>query len=487
MPSYLMMIKTLLNVFYFLFITLLFHPLFIAFSIPVLLFIIISRLSSHGTRHVEEVDLLWLKSLSSVDSIRLVWCDPCLETEYETEKLLRTIDPALVLITDPSLCDMMVKKLHHDECKSIFLVLSGSVADELLIRVTPNVHTIFIFCFDQTKYSDLKSRPKIDIISDSPSILIERIKYCWSSVERLYVTEHEQQSLRNLTKERATFIWFHVLRNVIRHFKKSPQAKSDMMERFQEYYQSNPKQLERLFDFANTYESDYALWWYTQPSFISDIINKTLRARDIDALFSLRYCIVDLCQLLEELPRPTEHLIVYRGVLMDRDKFEKMKETMGKGDLVSTRGFLSTARNRKIVEHFGSNDNHDPNKIEIIYEIDVPVGLERIICADIKPFSQFEKEEEILFDLDSSFELIKIVRDPEKEDRWIIQLQASDKGKELGDKYVADSNRELKHLSAEMLFGKLLIDMGDPDEAIKYFQKLLIQSKENEKGKCKRQ
>jgi hypothetical protein len=29
--------------------------------------------------------------------------------------------------------------------------------------------------------------------------------------------------------------------------------------------------------------------------------------------------------------------------------------------------------------------------------------------------------------------------------------------------------------------------MGDPDEAIKYFQKLLIQLKENEKGKCKHQ
>jgi hypothetical protein len=121
-----------------------------------------------------------------------------------------------------------------------------------------------------------------------------------------------------------------------------------------------------------------------------------------------------------------------------------------------------------------------------MYEIDVPVGLKRIVCANIKQFSQFEQEEEILFDLDSSFKLIEIVRDDEKEDRWIIRLQASDHGAILGDKYVADSNRELEQLSAEMLFGKLLIDMGDPDEAIKYFQKLLIQSKESEKGKCKR-
>jgi hypothetical protein len=358
-----MMMKILLNLFYFLFVTLLFHPLFIAFSVPVLLFIILSRLPSRVTRHVEAVDLLWFNSLPSVDSIRLVWCDPYLEKEYETERLLRMIDPALVLINDASLCEMTVKKLHREECKSIFLVLSGSVANELLARVTIDVHTIFIFCFDQTKYLDLKSRPKIDIISDSPSILIERIKYCWSSVKRRYVTEHEQQSLRNLSKETATFIWFHVLRNVIRHFEKSAQAKSDMIERFQEYYQNNPRQLGRLLNFADTYESDYALWWYTQPSFISDIINKTLRARDIDALFSLRYCIADLCQLLEELPRPTDNLIVYRAVLMDRNKFEKMKEIMAKDDLVSTRGFLSTSRERKTAEKFGSNDDNDPNKV----------------------------------------------------------------------------------------------------------------------------
>jgi hypothetical protein len=122
-----------------------------------------------------------------------------------------------------------------------------------------------------------------------------------------------------------------------------------------------------------------------------------------------------------------------------------------------------------------------------MYEIDVPVGLKRIVCADITQFSQFGKEEEeILFDLDSSFELIEIVKDTEKDDRWIIRLQASDRGAMLCDKYVADSNRELQQLSAEILFGKLLIDMGDSDEAIKYFQKLLVQSKENEKGKCKR-
>ncbi|CAF3750043.1 unnamed protein product [Rotaria sp. Silwood1] len=295
--------------------------------------------------------------------------------------------------------------------------------------------------------------------------------------------QHEQQSLRNLSKETATFIWFHALRNVVHHFRKSSQAKNDMIVHFQEYYQNNPAQLNRLLKFADTYESNHPLCWYAQPSFISDIINKTLRACDIDALFSLRYCIIDLCQSLEELPRPTESLIVYRAVLIDRDKFDRMKKTMTKGNFVSTHGFLSKSKNRKVAEKFESNDNKDSNKVEIIYEIDVRVGLKRIVFGNIQIFSESAEEEEILFDLDSSFEFIKMIEDVEKDGRWILRLQASNCDAMISDKYVTDSQRELERLSAEILFEKLLIDMDEPDEGIKYFQKILMQSKENQKGK----
>ncbi|CAF3257166.1 unnamed protein product [Rotaria sp. Silwood2] len=164
-----------------------------------------------------------------------------------------------------------------------------------------------------------------------------------------------------------------------------------------------------------------------------------------------------------------------------------MKETIAVGNLVSTRGFLSTSRNPKMANKFGSNDNNDPNKVEVMYEIDVPVGLQHIVFGNIQPFTQFEQEEEILFDLDSSFELIEVVKDTKKNDSWIIRLQASDRGALLAAKYVTDSNRELKVLSAEMLYGKLLIDMGEPDEAINYFQQLLNQSNEYSKGKYKPQ
>ena len=117
-----------------------------------------------------------------------------------------------------------------------------------------------------------------------------------------------------------------------------------------------------------------------------------------------------------------------------------------------------------------------------MYNISVPIGLHYTICADISEISQFEEEEEILFDLDSVFELIEVVEDTAKVDRWIIRLQATDRGGILADKYVADSNRQLKESSGDILFGKLLIDMGDPDKAINYFQRLLTEPSKDQQG-----
>ena len=118
--------------------------------------------------------------------------------------------------------------------------------------------------------------------------------------------------------------------------------------------------------------------------------------------------------------------------------------------------------------------------MEIIFEINVPLGLQYITCADISSVNQFEDEREVLFDLDSVFELIGIIPDPEKNDRWIIRRNTSDHGGLLAAKYVVDSNQELAVESSESLFGKLLIDMDDADKAINYFHRLLTQSNENQ-------
>lgn len=113
--------------------------------------------------------------------------------------------------------------------------------------------------------------------------------------------------------------------------------------------------------------------------------------------------------------------------------------------------------------------------MEIIYKIHVASNLEHTIFVDIGESSAFEEEKEILFDLDSTFELISITPDETNNNRYIVELNATDRGWFLTQEYISFNNQELVKQSPELLFGVLLIDMGDYDKAIDYFQRLLDQ------------
>ncbi|CAF0829058.1 unnamed protein product [Didymodactylos carnosus] len=245
-----------------------------------------------------------------------------------------------------------------------------------------------------------------------------------------------------------------------------------MLARFREYYHDNADQLRKIDEFENLYDPEHILWWYSLPAYISDIINKALRALDISALYDLRYCIIDLCQALDEARenRPVS-FTVYRGVLLPRVVFEETRHHMERGELISHCGFLSTSSDREVAIQFGMNDEGREDLVEILYEIEVPPNLNNVVCADISRFSSISNEEEILFDLDSTFELVDVIAVQEsKNERYVISLRASDRGSELARKYIDENNREMRDLTEDILFGKLLADMGDSVQSELYFR-----------------
>ncbi|CAF4838030.1 unnamed protein product, partial [Rotaria sp. Silwood2] len=56
---------------------------------------------------------------------------------------------------------------------------------------------------------------------------------------------------------------------------------------------------------------------------------------------------------------------------------------------------------------------------------------------------------------------------------WLIKLRASNKGTKIAKEYI-ELNRKEEETSIELIFGKLLADMGQYDQALKYFQNLLL-------------
>lgn len=350
---------------YFVFVTLLCHPLAVTIVGFIVFVMSFNRIHHSFLRNIDSDQLSWFKTVSSLDDIRLVWCDSSSEWEKDTEEALRRIDPNLLIIHDRSTCQQMIERLHRYECKTILLILPGSIAAELISSVISDVYAIFIFCLNAEEYLELPHQSKVDSVSVSTACLIRRIENCISAMQRRLILEHQQQSLRDLKRDNVEFIWFQVLRKVLENVQRSRQAEEDLLTRFLDYYHDSPLSQNKVKNFVEEYDPEDALWWYTKPDLVSDPLNKALRALDVDALIDLRYFIADMCRKLKTLPRPIDKQPFYRGVLMDKNKFEHLRSNFKCGDLVSTRGFLSTSLDFNIAEIYSSNDRNDPKKVRI--------------------------------------------------------------------------------------------------------------------------
>jgi hypothetical protein len=72
-------------------------------------------------------------------------------------------------------------------------------------------------------------------------------------------------------------------------------------------------------------------------------------------------------------------------------------------------------------------------------------------------FSEFSYQKEVLFDLNTTFRLENIQQD---EQVWFISITAVNDGGVLRQKYIDDTDRQMKNLSIPIIFGKLICDMS---------------------------
>ncbi|CAF2600238.1 unnamed protein product [Rotaria sp. Silwood2] len=180
-----------------------------------------------------------------------------------------------------------------------------------------------------------------------------------------------------------------------------------------------------------------------------------------------------------ELPLPS---IVYRGAQMSKIDIELLQES--KNCLIATNGFLSTTRNREVAKIYaGSGVIISRRRGEIhavIFEFVIPSDLQSIVFADISYLSKMIDEEEVLFDIGTTFIVSDVTYD-DVEQTWIIRLIGSDKGRNIVSKEYIEFYREhTKNLSPTIKLGEFLTIVGRYDQARDYFDDLLKVDYENE-------
>jgi len=256
------------------------------------------------------------------------------------------------------------------------------------------------------------------------------------------------------------------------------EARHQMLEEYRSYYSENPHQLSMIDKFEQEYNSNNAIQWYTKSCFLFRLLNKALRTENIEVLYTFRYFIVDLCQSLEGTHDNKYPLRVYHGGQMSKTEIENYQI----GTLVAANGFLSTTRDLQVAHHFAGLDSitgRSPSQSQedyiqfVLLQIDIDNDVSSdIIWTDISAISLFPDEKEVLFDLGSTFEIVNIQYDCEHH-YWYVQMRPSMEIIPRKKAYECYIRQQMKETNVTVLFGILLTDMGEYEQARKYFERQL--------------
>ncbi|CAF1690238.1 unnamed protein product, partial [Adineta ricciae] len=167
----------------------------------------------------------------------------------------------------------------------------------------------------------------------------------------------------------------------------------------------NSIKLKDIDEFANSCDVDSCIRWYTKQTFVYKLINQALRTEDILQLYKFRYYIADLSQQLVKECQKTvvamgTNFRLYRGTTISQE--EKMMLQANVNRLIVTNAYWSTSSCREIALGFAHKFR---NEVEVLYEIqcDLDESNPSNIVADISKLSEFQTENEFLFDAGSVF------------------------------------------------------------------------------------
>ncbi|CAF0916894.1 unnamed protein product [Didymodactylos carnosus] len=361
--------------------------------------------------------------LNKYENLTIIWFSDNIDAEIR--QTLEQLHQHIILCYNyQELTDSINEIQNH----KIILIVSGQNSRETLTKYHQNskVDSFYIFCMNSQFYQDLVHDKKysklIGIYTEYAQLfaMLEReLRSVLRHLSIFKIFEQNNKSLRDLDNESVDYSFYQTLRDILLHADiPTRNAKQEMIDYCRSYYHRDDVSLKQIDAFFQSYKSTEAVQWYTKNFFPFNFVNKALRTEDVDALFNLRYFIIDLCKQLQSLFNENWELYqeiydtfnVYRGLTLSQNDIDVLKNLIGK--CVSTNGFLSTSQSHQVAQLFGEN---------VLFEIKVDTELRNIVFANIAHLSMMPDEEEVLFDLGTLFQITNVEYN-ENDNKWIVSM-----------------------------------------------------------------
>ena len=378
--------------------------------------------------------------------------------------------------------------------EKLFLVISGTQGRKILPLIYEQIQIvhIYIFCANEEKHQDWTKSysEKIQgIFSDKQELITKlnddisfHLKMIPMSIVPHFPGYHTERSCRNLNHEQTSFMWYQLLIEILKRMPLTILSQNDLLKECRMEYSTDEKELEKIDEFARTYQSDNVIEWYTRDAFLYRLLNKALRTQDILPIYQYRFVLVDLhhrltqlhteyIQSLQSSKEPPSELIVYRGQGLTVKELEQFKENIN--GRIAMNSFLSTSTSSDVALGFAGNGTGRPFIESVLFEIHCPIQIyQSKPFANIGKYSSTKTENEILFTIGTIFQINSV--EELTESIWHVTLTLCDDDNDVDRNELMDSFKtDIAERPEISSLAKLLLEINELDKA-KYVYKYIL-------------
>lgn len=367
-----------------------------------------------------------------------------------------------------------LKIFHHiDQCltfistiedEKLFLIISGSSKNIESFQHLSQLERIYIFNpihlpINPTKYRNLND----EILTDIDSLcdqLQNDLRLC--EMDSIPLTIISKSLVK---KDEAAFLFGQMVKEICHRLRFESGAKDVFIEFCRCYYENNDEQLLFIDDFAKNYRPHQALIWLRRRCFLSQILYRALRTREIDIIYKLGFFIkhvnLQLNRLHDENPSEMKMIsLVYRGKTILNEEFEQRWKNSS-GYLLSFPTFLLTTINREsAIDFLHQRLAIHPYRIGVIFQIQ----FNPMASTEKNPFALLKDtdEDQICFHMGAVFRIQSIEQTINNGKLfWIISLTIVNEDDPQLLSVTTSARSDEMHANPALYLGRLLVDMGE--------------------------
>ncbi|CAF0841786.1 unnamed protein product [Adineta steineri] len=429
----------------------------------------------------------------------LIWLDSTIDKDAlnyrSTITQLQDTVNTIGTFTEDYECIEFVKDRSNNK---INMIVSGSLGQTVVPQIhdMSQINSIFVFCRDKERHKQWAEKwYKVQGVCTNVAELCKVIKeatklYEENAISIKFMTAVNDISSNELQQLDYSFMYTQILKEILLSIRFEKQHFQCFIAYCRKIFADNNCELSNIDEFEQGYLQQTPIWWYTRECFVYKILNRGLRAMDLDLIINMGFFINDLHHQIDELysqqfyeQSTKKTFVVYRGQSLSKVDFEQLKRK--KGGLISFNNFLSTSKNQYTSLDFARKNLANPEIIGIFFIMTIDHSVSTTPFASITDISYFKKkEDEVLFSMHTVF-CIDDIKQMDGHDR-LFQVEltlTSEDDKDL--RSLTDCiTEETKRLSGWDRLALLLVKLGQSEKAHEVYEILLNRTTDkNEKAR----